>query len=91
MHIGQPNFGVIEVNWDANPVSLRFEVRGVSGDAVLSVTTSLPELKANKKSQPDINKQQHCSLELDLPWLVRHRLAILFCSSVAGMLCCLMS
>ncbi|KAJ0658352.1 putative alkaline phosphatase [Helianthus annuus] len=82
---GQPNFGAIQVNWDANPVKLRFEVRGVSGEAVNSITTSLPELEASKKRKPDIikGKQQYCSLEVDLPWLVRHRLAILFTFSVA--------
>lgn len=87
--LGQPNFGVIEVNWDANPVSLRFEVRGISGEAVNSVTTSLAELQANNgglKPQPHV-KGRHCSLEADLPWLVRHRLAILFSFFVAGMFC----
>ncbi|KAI3745558.1 hypothetical protein L6452_07958 [Arctium lappa] len=79
---GQPNFGVIEVNWDANPVSLKFEVRGVSGEAVNSVTTSLSELRA-RNSHMKAGDRRHCSLEVDLPWLVRRRLAILFSFVVA--------
>ncbi|GJX30978.1 calcineurin-like metallo-phosphoesterase superfamily protein [Tanacetum coccineum] len=81
---GQPNFGVIEVNWDANPVSLRFEVRGVNGEAVNSVTTSLSDLQAKKGGFNNVKGgKQHCSLEVDLPWLLRHRLAILFSLFVA--------
>lgn len=84
--VGQPNFGVIEVNWDENPVSLRFEVRGVSGEAVNSVTTSLSDLQAKKGGFNNVKGgKQHCSLEADLPWLLRHRLAILFSLFVAGM------
>lgn len=65
-------------------MSLRFEVRGVSGEVVNSVTTSLPDLKTKtKKTQLP---QQHCNLEVDLPWLTRHRLAILFSFFVTGML-----
>lgn len=57
-------------------MSLRFEVRGVSGEVVNSVTTSLLDLQTKtKKTQLP---QQHCFLEVDLPWLTRHRLAILF-------------
>ncbi|XP_024991393.1 uncharacterized protein LOC112525467 isoform X2 [Cynara cardunculus var. scolymus] len=81
---GQPNFGVIEVIWDANPVSLRFEVRGVSGEAVNSVSTSLSELRA-RNPHMKAGDRKHCSLEVDLPWVVRRRLAILFSSFVAGM------
>ncbi|XP_071700699.1 uncharacterized protein [Rutidosis leptorrhynchoides] len=81
---GQPNFGVIEVNWDANPVSLTFEVRGVSGEAVNSVTTSLSELQVkNVGFEPHKTKGKHCTLESDLPFLVRHRLAIIFALFVA--------
>ncbi|KAJ9541929.1 hypothetical protein OSB04_028435 [Centaurea solstitialis] len=79
---GQPNFGVIEVDWDVNPVRLRFEVRGVSGEVVHSVTTSLSELGA-RNIQMKAGDHKHCSLEVDLPWLVRRRLAILFSFVVA--------
>ncbi|XP_024991409.1 uncharacterized protein LOC112525467 isoform X4 [Cynara cardunculus var. scolymus] len=80
--VEKPNFGVIEVIWDANPVSLRFEVRGVSGEAVNSVSTSLSELRA-RNPHMKAGDRKHCSLEVDLPWVVRRRLAILFSSFVA--------
>ncbi|XP_052201261.1 uncharacterized protein LOC127807450 isoform X2 [Diospyros lotus] len=42
---GQPNFGVIEINWDTTPVNLKFEVRDVNGLPVTSVNSSLLELQ----------------------------------------------
>nr|XP_043632577.1 uncharacterized protein LOC122603820 isoform X2 [Erigeron canadensis] len=80
---GQPNFGVIEVNWDAKPVSIRFDVRGVNGETVNSVNTSLVELQHKKGGLDPHVRGKHCSLEADLPWLVRHRLAILLFFFVA--------
>ena len=76
---------MIEVDWDANPVRLRFEVRGVSGEAVNSVTTSLSELGAGNLQMKAGGDRKHCSLEVDLPWLVRRRLAMLLSFVIAGM------
>lgn len=92
--IGQTNFGVIEINWDAVPVNLKFEVRDASGIPVISVNTSLLELQARNIGSKDSIKdgtkageyQKHCSLEVTLPWIVRYRLAILFFCTLAGML-----
>ncbi|KAK2988156.1 hypothetical protein RJ640_020638, partial [Escallonia rubra] len=84
---GQPNFGVIEINWDAVPVSLKFEVRDLNGLPVTGVNISLLELKAktvDSKADTKAGKdQKHCSLEVALPWLVRYRLAILFFCAIA--------
>ncbi|KAK3028988.1 hypothetical protein RJ639_038191, partial [Escallonia herrerae] len=84
---GQPNFGVIEINWDAVPVSLKFEVRDLNGLPVTGVNISLLELKAktvgSKADTKPGKHQKNCSLEVALPWLVRYRLAILFFCALA--------
>ncbi|KAA8514708.1 hypothetical protein F0562_017887 [Nyssa sinensis] len=84
---GQPNFGAIEINWDATPVTLKFDVRDANGLPVTSVNISLLELQARKIDPTAIMKagkcQKHCCLEVNLPWLVRYRLAILFFCSLA--------
>lgn len=81
-YAAQPNFGVIEINWNANPASITLQVRDVKGSPVSTVTTSLSELH---KSDITPNKSgRYCKLESDLPWLVRHRLAIFVITSMAG-------
>lgn len=83
---GQPNFGAIEIDWDAAPVTLKLEVRDVNGFPVSGVNISLHELQAQTAHPVNTVKrgayQRHCSLEVDLPWVVRYRLAILFFSAV---------
>ncbi|XP_010664046.1 uncharacterized protein LOC100249580 isoform X2 [Vitis vinifera] len=87
---GQPNFGAIEIDWDATPVTVKMEVRDVNGFPVLSVNTSLLELQAQSVGALYSIKpgeyRKHCSLEVTLPWIVRHRLAILFFCALAMLL-----
>ncbi|CAK9178262.1 unnamed protein product [Ilex paraguariensis] len=87
---GQSNFGVIEINWDSTPVTLKFEVRDVSGLPVASVNVSLLELQGQMVDPKSAKKargyEKHCSLELNLPGIVRYRLAILFFSALAVLL-----
>lgn len=78
---GQPNFGAIEIDWDATPVTLKIEVRDVNGFPVTGVKMSLLELQAGGVNPVATIKageyRRHCSLEVTLPWHVRYRLAIL--------------
>uniref|UniRef100_A0A2N9I4T3 PhoD-like phosphatase metallophosphatase domain-containing protein n=1 Tax=Fagus sylvatica TaxID=28930 RepID=A0A2N9I4T3_FAGSY len=87
---GQPNFGAIEIDWDATPVTLRIEVRDINGFPVTGVKVSLLELQAGSVDPVATIKageyRRHCTLEVNLPWLVRYRLAILFYSAVAVLL-----
>lgn len=84
---GQPNFGAIEIDWDATPVTLKIEVRDINGFPVIGVKVPLLELQAGSVDPVAAIKageyQRHCSLEVTLPWLVRYRLAILFYGAVA--------
>ncbi|KDO85308.1 hypothetical protein CISIN_1g013940mg [Citrus sinensis] len=87
---GQPNFGAIEIDWDATPVALKIEVRDTDGIPAIGVNISLSELQAQSVNSAATLRvgehQKHCSLEVDLPWIVRYRLTILFYFSVAVLL-----
>ncbi|KAG7971314.1 hypothetical protein I3843_07G127900 [Carya illinoinensis] len=87
---GQPNFGAIEIDWDATPVTLKLEVKDINGLTVTGVKMSLLELQAgsinNVVTMRTGEYWRHCSPEVTLPWLVRYRLAIVFYSSVAILL-----
>ncbi|KAK6939149.1 PhoD-like phosphatase, metallophosphatase domain [Dillenia turbinata] len=87
---GQPNFGVIEIDWDATPVALKVEIRDVDGFSVSCVNILLSELQAQNKDLMTTMEpgscQRHCTLEIDLPWIVRHRLAFIFFSVLAVLL-----
>ncbi|CAL5443469.1 unnamed protein product [Camellia sinensis] len=87
---GQPNFGAIEINWDATPVSLKIEVGDANGFPVMSVNTTLLELQArNSKITVEAGEyQKYCSLEVNLPWIVRYRLVIFFFCALAGVAAC---
>lgn len=84
--LGQPNFGVVEIDWDATPVSLKMEVRDANGVAVVGVNISLSSLRPGNSeylSNSNTGKyHRHCLLEVSLGWIVRHRLAILFYSTL---------
>ncbi|KAI0503918.1 hypothetical protein KFK09_014864 [Dendrobium nobile] len=79
------NFGVIEIDWDTIPQSIKFEVRSVNGNSVNMVKFSLTELQPKKMNR--IHKQekyrQHCILEIELPWFRRHQLAFAFFGTLA--------
>lgn len=78
---GKPNFGAIEIDWDANPVVIKMEVRDVHGEPVTNTHISLSELQTGLIKKTNLTAgetRQQCSLEVDLPWLIRHRLALSF-------------
>ncbi|GLT74533.1 hypothetical protein SLA2020_463230 [Shorea laevis] len=75
---GQPNFGTIEIDWDATPVTLKIEVRDTNGLPVTGVNISLSDLQAQSSTMKAREHQRHCTPEVSLPWIVRYRLAILF-------------
>ncbi|KAK3158342.1 hypothetical protein QOZ80_2AG0135880 [Eleusine coracana subsp. coracana] len=84
---GQPNFGAIEIDWDAVPHQIKLELRDVQGHFVHRVEFPISELQpsdvnAAKKQAHGI--QRHCTLETELPWFTRYRLALLFFSITAG-------
>lgn len=67
---------------------MKFEVIDTDGVAVTGVNISLSELQTSKVEAWDKIKaghyQRHCSLETSLPWIIRYRLAIFFCITLAG-------
>jgi alkaline phosphatase D len=86
---GQPNFGAIEIDWNAVPQQIKLELRDVQGHFVHRVEFPISELHpsdvhAVKKQARGI--QRHCTLETELPWLTRYRLVLLFFGAIAGML-----
>lgn len=86
---GQSNFGAIEIDWDANPVTMKIQIRDVNGIPVHGVNISVSDLQNQGVSHPTAEAGKylrHCSLETSLPWLDRHCLIILFACSLAGAL-----
>ncbi|KAL2506094.1 Calcineurin-like metallo-phosphoesterase superfamily protein [Abeliophyllum distichum] len=87
---GKPNFGTIEINWETTPPELKLEVRDENGLPVTGVNISLSQLQVTKKESNEKSNggkyQKHCSLEVDLPWIARYRLAILFFGAAAVLL-----
>jgi len=86
---GQPNFGAIEIDWNALPPRIKLELRDVEGRSVHSVEFPISELQpsgalAMKKQEHAF--QRHCTLETELPWLTQYQLALLFFGTIAGML-----
>jgi len=86
---GQPNFGAIEIDWNAVPLRIKLELKDVEGRSVHSVEFPISELQFSDghaiKRQPH-TFQRHCTLETELPWLTRHRLALMLFVTIAGML-----
>lgn len=85
--LGKPNFGAIEINWNETPVKLKFEVRDVEGYPVAAVNISLSELQEGNVKPVAVSSgeyRRHCSLEVNLPWIVRYRLIILFYCFLSG-------
>lgn len=84
---GQPNFGAIEIDWNSVPHHIKVELRDVQGNSVGGVQFPISELQPlntvlNKKQGHSF--ELHCTLETELPWLVRYRLALLFFGTIAG-------
>ncbi|KAJ4836896.1 hypothetical protein Tsubulata_037366 [Turnera subulata] len=87
---GQPNFGAIEIDWTATPITLKLEVRDVNGLPVVGVKFPLLELQSHNADSVASNKsgtyERHCSLEVNLPWIIKYRLAILFFCTLLALL-----
>ncbi|PWZ22950.1 hypothetical protein Zm00014a_039942 [Zea mays] len=78
--IGQPNFGAIEIDWNAVPPRIKLELRDVEGHSVHSVEFPISELQpseAHAIKRQIHTFQRHCTLETELPWLTRYRLALM--------------
>lgn len=86
---GQPDFGPIEIDWSAVPLHIKLELGDVRGHFIHRVEFPISDLQpsdvhaANKHAQ---GIQRQCTLETELPWLTRYRLALLFFGTTAGML-----
>lgn len=69
---------------------MRFEVKDENGLPVTAVNISLLQLQGQradtKMNTANEKFQRHCSLEVDLPFVVRYRLNILFLFTLIGML-----
>ncbi|KAF2312006.1 hypothetical protein GH714_027734 [Hevea brasiliensis] len=87
---GLPNFGAIEIDWSATPVTLKLEVRDTNGYPVTGVKFPLLELQSlsmNPVTSIKLGRHKsHCFLEVNLPWIIRYRLAILFYFSMTVLL-----
>ncbi|XP_057832015.2 uncharacterized protein LOC131042706 isoform X2 [Cryptomeria japonica] len=86
---GKPNFGAIQIDWNANPVVIKVEVRDVHGEPVMDAHILLSELQNGvlRKTNLKVGEiRHHCSLEMDLPWRVRYRLAATFYGMIAVIL-----
>ncbi|XP_066318786.1 uncharacterized protein [Miscanthus floridulus] len=83
---GQPNFGAIEIDWNAVPLQIKLELKDVEGRSVHSVEFPISELQFSDghaiKRQPH-TFQRHCTLETELPWLTRYRLALMLFVTIA--------
>ncbi|KAJ0987148.1 hypothetical protein J5N97_005504 [Dioscorea zingiberensis] len=85
---GQPNFGAIEIQWDATPQIVKVGVRDTTGAPVAGVDILFSDLQHRSTGQAfdkEKVKQQHCTLETDLPWIVRRRLAFFCFGAVAAL------
>ncbi|XP_020572992.1 uncharacterized protein LOC110019599 isoform X1 [Phalaenopsis equestris] len=80
------NFGAIEIDWNTVPHIIKFEVRSVSGDSVNMVKFPLTELQPKKSNRSHAKEKfsEHCILEVELPWFLRHQLAFAFFGTLAG-------
>ncbi|XP_010530255.1 PREDICTED: uncharacterized protein LOC104806865 [Tarenaya hassleriana] len=88
---GQQNFGAISIDWNANPVTIKLEIKDVKGFTVLGTNISLSELQPQGlDSHNSLTKketyQRHCTLEVNLPATKRYRLAVLIYLSLAVLL-----
>ncbi|KAJ3675554.1 hypothetical protein LUZ60_004596 [Juncus effusus] len=92
---GQPNFGAIEIDWNATPPSVKLEIRDVNGEPAASVHFSLIDLqnqqfKNNTKNKRYLrqgyfrNYNHHCLPEVQLPFLVRYRLTFLLSAATVA-------
>lgn len=83
---GQQNFGAIEIAWNATPPTVKFEVKDINGHPVTGVDILLSELQPGNLHHSYCKGgkyQRHCSLEVDLPWIVRSRLVFLTVGAIS--------
>lgn len=69
------------MEWKSDPVTLKVEIRDINGSPVISKKILLSDIQSKSMELAATGRkashQNHCSLEVDLPWIVRYRLAIL--------------
>lgn len=90
MNDGMPNFGLLEINWEATPPTIDMQTRDVEGQIVLGYKVTLEELFPQALGDPIPGSsgkfQKYCTREVDLPWLARYRLAIAVFSLLGAMI-----
>lgn len=85
---GKRNFGTIDIDWNADPVSVKMQVRDMSGTAVSGVEVPLAMLQPGALDAQPLRPgeiRRHCTLEVNLPWTRKYLLAYSFFSSLLGM------
>ena len=69
-------------------MTLKVQVRDINGNPVTGVNISLLELQNQVRHHMATAKggeyRRHCSLEINLPWVVRYRLSIIFFCALTG-------
>ncbi|KAJ4793573.1 Calcineurin-like metallo-phosphoesterase superfamily protein [Rhynchospora pubera] len=85
---GLPNFGAIEIDWEATPPMVKLEVRNELGKAAIGVEFTLSNLRQPEEQQPRSKTgmrggqdwkyyKQHCLPESELPWFAKYRIALI--------------
>lgn len=83
---GKENFGTIEIDWDARPVSIIGQVRDVNGNYVAQANILLSDLQPHGTANGNLESNlRHCKLESDLPWFSKYLLAMVFVGVLSGM------
>jgi alkaline phosphatase D len=77
----------MEIDWNAEPVMVKMQVRDLVGNPVsgteVPLTLLQPGALHNKPLKPG-EIRRHCTLEVDFPWLRRYLIALSFFSSLFG-------
>ncbi|KAI5082213.1 hypothetical protein GOP47_0001956 [Adiantum capillus-veneris] len=82
---GKENFGTIEINWDAKPVSVIGQVRDVNGSYVAKEKILLADLRPHAPTNSDLeSNERHCQLESELPWFSKYFLAMVTVGILSG-------
>ncbi|KAL3699152.1 hypothetical protein R1sor_017174 [Riccia sorocarpa] len=78
---GKRNFGTLEIDWDADPVMISMSVKDVLGRRVSGVEVPLSTLQPGALKTEPLKRgevRRHCTLDADLPWIGKFRLAYSF-------------
>ncbi|CAM6106715.1 unnamed protein product [Calypogeia fissa] len=81
---GKRNFGTLEIDWDAEPVSVKMQARDLLGNVVTAVEVPLTMLQPGALDNQPLRRgeiRRHCTPEVDLPWTRKYLMAYsFFCS-----------